>query len=55
MDSFEKFTQKLDALPTIGLSQTKTVLNERSRLTENVEILSKKLKDALNQTETIKG
>lgn len=55
MDSFEKFTQKLYALPTIGLSQTKTVLNERSRLTENVEILSKKLKDALNQTETIKG
>ena len=55
MDSFAKFTQKLDTLPTIGLSQTKTVLNERSRLTENVEILSKKLKDALNQTETIKG
>ena len=55
MDSFQKFTQKLDKLPAIGLSQTKTVLNERSRLTKNVEILSKKLKEGLNQTETIKG
>ena len=53
MDSFEKFTQKLDTLPTIGLNQTKTVLNERSKLTK--KILSKKLKDALNQTEIIKG
>jgi len=55
MDSFHKFTQKLDKLPKITLDQTKTVLNERSRLTKNVEILSKKLKDGLNQAETIKG
>ena len=55
MDSFKKFTQKLDKLPKITLDQTKTVLNERSRLIKNVEILSKKLKDCLNQTETIKG
>ena len=55
MESFHKFTQKLDKLPKITLDQTKTVLNERSRLTKNVEILSKKLKDGLNQAETIKG
>ena len=50
MDSFKKFTEKLDTLPKVTLDQTKTVLNERSRLTKNVEILNKKL----NQTETIK-
>lgn len=55
MDSFKKFTEKFDTLPKVTLDQTKTVLNERSRLTKNVEILNKKLKDGLNQTETIKG
>ena len=55
MDSFKKFTEKLNTLPKVTLDQTKTVLNERSRLTKNVEILSKKLKDGLNKAETIKG
>ena len=55
MYSFDKFTQKLDKLPKITLDQTKTVIIERSRLTKNFEILSKKLKDGLNQAETIKG
>ena len=55
MDSFHKFTQKLDKLPKITLDQTKTVIIERSRLTKNVEILSKRLKEGLNQAETIKG
>ena len=55
MDCFQNFNQKLDNLPTITLDQTKTVLNERSRLSKNVDLLSKKLKDGLNQTETIKG
>jgi len=55
MDSFHKFTEKLNTLPKVTLDQTKTVLNERSRLTKNVEILSKKLKDGLNKAETIKG
>jgi hypothetical protein len=54
MGSFDKFTQKLDKLPKITLDQTKTVLNERSRLTKNVDILHKKLKAGLNQAETIK-
>lgn len=55
MVSFQKFTQKLDTLQTIALDKIKTVLNERSRLTKNVEILVKKLKVGLNQIETIKG
>lgn len=55
MESFMKFTEKLDSLPIITLDQTKTVLNERTRLTKSVELLTKKLKDGLNKAETIKG
>ena len=50
MDSFQKFTQKVENLPRISLDQTKEVINERCRL----EILSKKLKEGLNQIETMK-
>ena len=38
MDCFKKFNETLDNMPAISLTQTKMVINERARLTKNVEI-----------------
>ena len=54
MKSFERFTEKLNKFSPVKLDQTQQVLRERSRLSQNIEILSGKLKLALNKTEAIK-
>ena len=52
--SFENFTQKLDNLPKVNLVKTKRVLELRSHLNKNIEILSKKLKEGLNKLDELK-
>ena len=54
MKSFERFTEKLNKFSPVKLDQTQQVLRERSRLSQNIEILNGKLKLALNKTEAIK-
>jgi GTP-binding protein EngB required for normal cell division len=54
MSSFEKFTKKLDTLPKVNLKKTRRVLELRSHLNINIEILSKKLKEGLNKMDELK-
>ncbi len=54
MDSFKKFTERLDSLPKVNLVKTKKVLQLRSRLNSSIEILSKKLKEGLNKMDELK-
>jgi GTP-binding protein EngB required for normal cell division len=54
MASFKTFTKKLDTLPKVNLIQTRRVLELRSHLNINIEILSKKLKEGLNKMDELK-
>ena len=55
MESFTLFTNKIITSPSISLDQTRKVLSERNQLTNEIQKLSKKLREGLNQVETIKG
>lgn len=55
MDSFKLFNKKLKTLPKIGLTNTRQVLKLRSRLNQNIQILSEKLKEGLNKMNELKN
>ena len=54
IESFRKFTEKLETLPKVNLVKTRRVLELRSHLNKTIEILSRKLKEGLNKMDELK-